>query len=163
MAYNLQFARKTASDNTSEYWGYKLDGNNKCFTRTHKTELRQNSRVGFLEACQYAVSQVNKLMEFKELPVDTVIVHINTALYWKYLMYFDSSAETGIKPPKEYFDAVYAVFTTLESLSGGYSLQLSPWAKAANALVTDKAWEKEHHTSAERATDVFSTLEEEGE
>lgn len=161
MAYNLMFARKVASDNESEYWGYKLYGNNKCFTRTHKTELRENSRIGFLEACNYAVMQANTLMEFKEIPTDKVILHINTALYWKYIKYFDTSSTEGIKPPKEYFDAAYAVFEALEALSGGYSLQFSPWAKSANALVTDRAWEKENRVTTERATDVFNSLAEE--
>ena len=159
MAYNLMFARRAVDDNSSELWGYRLDGNNKYVTRTIRTELSENSRIGYLKCCEYAVKQIKSLMEFKELPWDSVVLHINTALYWKYIKFFIDS-NTGTRPPKEYFDAAYQVFQALESLPSGYVLQFSPWAKV-NPLVTEHAWQRAQKQSTERATDVFEQMTEE--
>ena len=150
--YNVYVERKPLEG--YDYWALVIEGNGVFITKTFKVKAPANPRLAYIEYLTKAAQYVKHLIEYGNLKDDKVCFVTDHALYVKYFAHLQSYGYSGTKPPKEYFEAMWGLYTTLETLSA-YSFEYHDWATKAKKFASPVYYTD---TSAIRAIDAFADL-----
>lgn len=163
MSYNIYVDRKPDSqDKSIEYWAFVVEGQRFHFHRSFKVPAQDNAKLAYLQYCNEAFMQISHLVNNNILPRADFIFTTTKKTLAGYLSYFAGDEANGIKPPKEYFEAAYNAYLSLENLTCPYAIAYSSWATRAKTFATEgyyKAQMQElKQANSEKAIDAFKNL-----
>lgn len=157
MGYNLYVDRKISDGN--EYSAFILEGEGYYTQRVYKQPAGGNSKLSYLKTCENAADAIRAMFDYNELPAGDITFLSTHKTLIAYIRFFMND-ERAIKPPAEYFDAVYATYTALERMGVCYDIVYADWATRPRAIANEQQYAAQGTSKMERAVDAFKDIKE---
>lgn len=158
MAISVYVARKC--DDTGEFWSFVLEGEGRHVHDTCRVGIQSNSKEAFIDAYLWAIDRIRGVLTYENIDAPAITYFMPNVTMRRWLEHFVGLTDNGIKPPKEYYEKLYSLYTKLEGIESSYTLAIATTNRAMQFAKASCYSEKVKACRGDKLVDIMNDFED---